>query len=143
MYIDDYNIVHTPYTAKVSSTTIGGQWNSASTWLNGNVPVENQTVEIVAGATVTLDGHITDRNSNTIVNGTLNCSSYNISGSGNFVLSAYATLLIGSENGISLTSTTGNIQVTGIRAFNQFANYIYSGSTTQNTGNGLPASVKI
>ncbi len=142
MYIDDYNIVHTPYTAKVSSTTIGGQWNSASTWLNGNVPVENQTVEIVAGATVTLDGHITDRNSNTIVNGTLNCSSYNISGSGNFVLSAYATLLIGSENGISLTSTTGNIQVTGIRAFNQFANYIYSGSTTQNTGNGLPASVK-
>ena len=142
MYIDDYNIVHTPFTSKVTSTATGGAWNLTSTWINGNIPIDNQTVEIVTGATVTLDGNITNRNSSTLVGGTLNCGTYTISGSGNFVLSADATLLIGSENGISLTGATGNIQVTGIRAFNQFANYIYSGSTDQITGNGLPAYVK-
>ena len=54
MYIDDYNIVHTPYTSKISSTPAGGNWNSDSTWVGNNVPNQNAVVEIVSGATVYL-----------------------------------------------------------------------------------------
>jgi hypothetical protein len=141
MYIDDYNILHTPYTTKVSSTPAGGNWNSNSTWVGNNVPNQNAVVEIVSGATVTLTG---DRNRNalTIVKGTLNCGTFNITGSGSFVISSNATLQIGSTSGITLSGATGNIRVTGTRSFNQFANYIYNGSSAQVTGNGLPAAVK-
>ena len=141
MYIDDYNIVYIPYTSKVSSTPAGGNWNSNSTWVGNNVPNQNAVVEIVSGATVNLTG---DRNRNaiTIIKGTLNCNQYNITGNGDFVLTSDATLQIGSASGISLTGTSGNIRNTGTRYFNQYANYVYNGSSAQFTGNGLPFSVK-
>ena len=141
MYIDDYNIVYIPYTSKVSSTPAGGNWNSNSTWVGNNVPNQNAVVEIVSGATVNLTG---DRNRNaiTIIKGTLNCNQYNITGNGDFVLTSDATLQIGSASGISLTGTSGNIRNTGTRYFNQYANYVYNGSSAQFTGNGLPFSLK-
>jgi hypothetical protein len=141
MYVDDYNITHTTYTTKVTSTPTGGNWNSGSTWVGNNVPNQNAVVEIVSGATVNLTANRT-RNALTIVKGTLNCGTFNITGSGSFVISSDATLQIGSTSGISLSGTTGNIRVTGTRSFNQFANYIYNGSSAQVTGNGLPAAVK-
>ena len=141
MYIDDYNIVYIPYTSIVSSTPTGGNWNSNNTWVGNNIPNQNTVVEIVSGATVTLTA---DRNRNaiTIVKGTLNCSQYNITGNGDFVLTSDATLQIGSISGISLTGTSGNIRSTGVRYFNQFANYVYNGSAAQITGTGLPFLVK-
>jgi hypothetical protein len=141
MYIDDYNITHTPYTAKVSSKPTGGNWSSGSTWVGDTVPNQNTVAEIVYGSTVYLTAN-RNRNARTIVRGTLNCGTFNITGNGDFVLSSNATLQIGSALGISLTGATGNIRATGTRIFNSHANYIYTGSATQITGNGLPASIK-
>ncbi|MCC6254709.1 MAG: T9SS type A sorting domain-containing protein [Ignavibacteriaceae bacterium] len=142
MYVDDYNIVQLPSTNKILSTTTGGNWSTGSTWIGGNVPNQNQSVEIVAGATVNLTANITNRNSSTIVNGTLVCANYYLSGSGDFSLGGGGTLQIGSADGISISGASGNIQMTGTRTFNQYANYVFNGNTAQVTGNGLPASVK-
>ena len=143
MYIDDYCIVYTPMNSnKITSTPTGGNWSSGTTWVGGNVPAQNRDVEIVSGATVYLSNNITNRNRNTIVNGTLNCGTFRIAGSGSFTLSSNATLQIGSSSGITTTGLVGNIQVSGSRTFNQDANYIYNGSSAQVTGNGLPTSVK-
>ncbi len=143
MYIDDYNIVRTnSVTNKISSTPTGGNWIDPATWVGAVVPAENRSVEIVAGSTVTLTTNINDRNVSTFVNGTLVCGNYILSGTGDFVLSGSGTLQIGSADGISISGATGNIQMTGTRTFNQYANYVFNGVTAQVTGNGLPASVK-
>jgi hypothetical protein len=142
MYIDDYNIVQIPSSNKILSTPTGGNWSSNSTWVGGNVPGQNQSVEIARGATVTLTGNITNRNSSTIVNGTLVCENYYLSGTGDFLLGGSGTLKIGSANGITTVDSKGNVQMTGTRTFNQYANYIYNGGTAQVTGDGLPSSVK-
>ncbi len=67
-----------------------------------------------------------------------------VSGTGSFTLLPGATLGITSPYGIT-TNTTGatggNIQVTGTRLFDAGANYIYNGSSSQSTGNGLPGRV--
>jgi hypothetical protein len=63
---------------------------------------------------------------------------------GTFTLSSSATLGITDLYGITTStngSSGGNIRVTGIRNFDTGANYIYNGSTNQNTGNGLPLKV--
>ena len=140
MYVDDYNIVHTQFTAKIVSTSTGGNWNVASTWVGNKVPVSSDVVEVVSGSTVTLTNSPT-RNAQTIVNGTLICNNRNLTGTGSFILSAGATLQIGSNAGITTTGNTGNIRVTGTRVFSPFANYIYNGTAAQVTGNGLPSAV--
>lgn len=58
-----------------------------------------------------------------------------------FTLSSGATLGITSTDGISSAGATGNIQVSGTRTFSTGANYIYNGTSAQNTGNGLPATI--
>jgi len=140
MYIDDYSIVHTSFTTKIVSTATGGNWNSRSSWVGNRVPASGDLAEIVSGSTVTLIIN-QQRNAQTIVNGTLICNNSNLTGSGSFILSAGATLQIGSANGITASGTTGNIRVTGTRTFSPFANYIYNGTAAQVTGNGLPANV--
>jgi len=143
MFIDDYNIVQISSAAnKIISTTTGGNWNDGTTWVGGIVPPQDRVAEILTGAVVTLTSSITDRNNNTIVNGTLICGNNSIGGSGHFLLGGGATLQIGSQDGISLSGSTGNIKVTGTRTFSSYANYIYNGATSQVTGNGLPSSVK-
>ena len=142
MYIDDYNIVQLTSSNKILSTVTGGNWNSAATWVGGVIPGQTNTVEIVAGATVTLDGNIVDRNLTTIVNGTLICGSYNISGSGDFSLGGGGTMQIGSPEGITSSGPTSNIQTSGARTYSQFANYIYNSTSPQVTGNALPSTLK-
>jgi hypothetical protein len=66
--------------------------------------------------------------------GRLNCSTYVISGTADFVLADGGTLGIGSTGGIASSGATGNIQTTG-RIFSSAANYIYNGSGNQITGN--------
>ena len=72
--------------------------------------------------------------------GTGSSPSYISGSNGTFTLSPGATLGITDFYGITFTSGPqgGNIRVTGIRTFNTDANYIYNGSTNQNTGYGLP-----
>ena len=142
MYIDDYNIVQMTSSNKIISTSTGGNWSSRSTWVGNRIPGQNNSVEIVAGATVTFTANITNRNSSTIVNGTLICGAYFISGTGDFYLGSSGTLQIGSPDGIAASGAAGNIRMTGARTFSQFANYVFNGSSTQVTGNGLPATVK-
>ena len=74
------------------------------------------------------------------IDGTFNSGANVVSGTGNFVLSAGATLGIGSMAGISATGATGNIQTTG-RTFSGTANYSYTGAGSQSSGNGLPATI--
>lgn len=73
--------------------------------------------------------------------GTLNLGNYVLSGSVNFTHSANANLIIGSADGITSSGSSGNIQVSGTRSFSTSGNYSYTGSSEQNTGNGLPATI--
>lgn len=70
-----------------------------------------------------------------------------ISGGGTFTLSSGATLGISSPNGITISALSGNIQVTGTRTYSSGAKYIYNGTATQVTGDGLtqntPANLTI
>ncbi|MFZ1517601.1 MAG: T9SS type A sorting domain-containing protein [Ignavibacteriaceae bacterium] len=142
MYIDNYNIIQIPSaTNKIISTALGGNWNDGNTWVGGSVPENNRVVEIVAGATVTLIANVTNRNANTIVNGTLVSGNYSIGGSGNFLLGGGATLQIGAANGISGSGATGNILMSGSRNFSPYATYIYNGISAQVTGSGLPSNI--
>jgi len=64
-----------------------------------------------------------------------------LTGSGNFTLNANAGLWITSPDGISLSGSTGNIQVTGSRNYSSGGRYSYIGNCPQITGDGLPLSV--
>lgn len=85
--------------------------------------------------------------SNTI-NFTVNSNAYlqmaaentTVGGAGTFTLNSGAKLGIRSAAGISSSGATGNIRVTGTRSFNTAADYLYNGTVTQVTGNGLPST---
>ena len=62
-----------------------------------------------------------------------------ITGGGSFTLNSGSTLNIKSADGITTSGANGNILVTGARAYDSKANYIYSGAN-QTTGNGLTAA---
>ena len=66
-----------------------------------------------------------------------------ITGGGNFVLAAGATLAVKDASGITSSSsdTNGFIRVYGTRSFSAGANYIYNGTLAQLTGAGLPATI--
>lgn len=63
-----------------------------------------------------------------------------VTGSGTFTLQNGSTLGITSPAGITASGAAGNIQTTG-RSFSPDASYIYNGTGTQNTGDGLPPTV--
>jgi hypothetical protein len=73
---------------------------------------------------------------------TLSMGSQIMASTGDFTLMDGATLMIGSANGITSSGSSGNIQVTGTRIYGSDASYIYNGTVEQNTGSGLPATVK-
>ncbi len=95
-------------------------------------------LQIASGAIVTMISNKTVNGTNndfTVTNGgRLDCSTFVLSGSADFVLAAGGTLGIGSANGINTTVASGNIQVTGYRYYSSDANYIYNGSANQSTG---------
>jgi hypothetical protein len=75
------------------------------------------------------------------VNGELDFSGKAVTGTGNFTLACGGTLKIDSDDGITSSGAAGNVQVSGTRTYCSSAEYHYTGSSLQNTGNGLPASV--
>jgi CSLREA domain-containing protein len=120
-------------TGKTFTQSVGTLTNTNINWL------------VNSGASITLANNLPIASSRTAtVNGTLNCGANLVTGAGGFTLSSGGTLGIGDPNGITAsdtTSTGGNIRVSGARSFSTGANYTYSGSTPQVTGNGLPSTI--
>jgi hypothetical protein len=90
---------------------------------------------LTLGSAITLTGTI-----NVNSGGTLNCSTYILSGTaGIFNLNSGGKLMIGSPLGITTQGTaSGNIQTTGTRTYNTAGKYVYNGTASQVTGNALP-----
>jgi hypothetical protein len=65
-----------------------------------------------------------------------------VNGGGSFTVTNGGKLGITSTAGITSSGATGNIRVTGTRTFNTGADYEYNGTSTQTSGNGLPATVR-
>jgi hypothetical protein len=68
----------------------------------------------------------------------------NVSGVGNFEVTAAATLKYGSANGIKTSGTStsdGNIRITGTRTLPTTASYGFVGNGAMVSGNGLPSSM--
>jgi hypothetical protein len=100
------------------------------------VTIDQTTVD--AGGSLILNANLTLANgagTDLIINGTVACGSYTVSGSGaSFALNADATIKSGNANGLS-----GSI--TCPASFSTEANYVFNGNTTQNTS-GMPSTVK-
>lgn len=105
--------------------------------------------EIASNAVITLandltiPGPLTTGNvlSNIVVKGVLKPETFNVKGNGNFALDNGGTLFISSAAGINQAGSLGHIQVAGARSYSSLANYYYNGTTAQNSGTGIPASV--
>jgi hypothetical protein len=105
-----------------------------------SLTIDSSAALLVApGQTATLAGTIRV-NGTFAVSGTLLCNTHVINGKGIFILNAGASLNIGSSAGISSKDATGNIQ-TATRQFNPGANYTFSSTLAQSTGDGLPANL--
>jgi hypothetical protein len=128
----------------------GGTFNGLVT-LNGGA---SQTISITSatatttflqyninsGSTTALLSNLPSSFVNILAGGTLNCGTFLIQDSN--TISSFTnngTLGIGSPNGItSGTTLSGNVQGTGTRTYTASSNYVYNGSNSQVTGNGLP-----
>ncbi len=98
--------------------------------------------EVSAGKQLSLSNNLSLGTGRTLtVAGALLCGTSLISGSGSFILADGATLGIGTPAGITLSGPTGNIQVAGVRTFSSQANFVYNGTSPQESGTGLPATV--
>ncbi len=75
------------------------------------------------------------------LDGTLYTSTNAITGTTAFTVSPTAKLYIGSPNGITASAASGNIQCIGTRTYNSAAAYHYNGTSSQVTGDGLPANI--
>lgn len=139
-----------------------GDWNTASSWSiqshtgtaanstpnaqNGDkVQIGNShTISITTEEDISMMDEVIIENTGVLeVNnrGTLILNDFVINGNGTFSVANGGTLDIGSPDGITAEGTsTGNIQTTQ-RNYSTQANYIYSGSNAQHTGNGLPQQV--
>jgi hypothetical protein len=98
----------------------------------------NTTQTYTSGGTVTNTINFTVSNGAKLAMGT---SLLGGTSDGSFTLAVGGTLEIGDPAGITTAGASGNIRVTGGRAYNLAANYIYNGADGQVTGNGLPATV--
>ena len=109
------------------------QWNRVNFIVGTGKTVTLNTAFPTGGSTTTASN---------VVNGTLLCNGFNVTGNNAFFLNPGGTLGITSASGITSTAATGNIQVVGTRTFATGANYIYSGSAASAvTGNQLPTTV--
>lgn len=135
----------------------GGQLTMASGTGSGSGTINiNRHFQLTAG-TITETGSLGSGNFNFVgttqatfensgsISGNINFSVANgkrldlgtsaIAGDGSFTLVGGGTLGVGSPAGLSITSSTGNIQVTGSRTFAATSNIIYNGTSAQSLGN--------
>ena len=98
------------------------------------------SITVLNGGVGTLQGPVTVNTSVTVQSGgALSTNCQPLTGAGSFTLAAGGTLIICDPAGISASGSTGAIQTTGARSFSPGANYVYSGSSAQVTGSGLPS----
>lgn len=137
-----------------------GNWASNSTWsrtghagtaatsnpgnTNGATIIvgDGDVVTIASSTSIIGQQSVEVKSSSKLVVGTggiLTTGPKNITGLGTFQVTT-GTLQIGSNNGISSSGATGNIQTT-TRLFGNSGSYVYNGSSSQITGTGLPTSV--
>ena len=137
--------------------TIGGAWTitgatskiqvgDGTAAINFTIPstLTATNMDIMNNATVTLGTAVTLTGTINVNNGgTLNCSTYIVSGTaGVFNLNSGGKLMIGSPLGITTTGTaSGNIQTTGTRTYNGGAKFVYNGVAAQVTGNAFPGTL--
>lgn len=140
-----------------------GNFNNANTWSTASyanaqvasrAPGLNDNVYIGDGKTVTLTANYAINGSRTLIvekkgpsglEGRLNTSTFQVSGTGTFRLDSGATLDIGSSAGITTAGATGNI-ITTTRQYNgqyshNYGNFIYSASANCTAGDGLPLTM--
>lgn len=115
--------------------------NSNQTLAAGNYG----NITVNGGATLSLSGNIKLFGNLTVnSNAVLDCGNYTVSSAGNFKskfdMQNGATIKIGHAQGISQLPNTGAIQ-TCFRNFSTLGNYIYNGSSAQNTGDALPSTI--
>ncbi len=105
--------------------------------LYNNITVTNTGVASLTGVVVVNGAFVVQSG------GTLYTRCLVTTGPGSFTLADEATLVICNEDGISaLPATTGGVQVTGGRSFSSGARYVYFSDFAQQTGTGLPATVR-
>lgn len=114
-----------------------------NTLANGGIYFNGAGTQVYTSGSGTLSGAVNfqvgyDGALPTLQMGTVEAPAIISSGStGSFTILDGAALGITSADGISSSGATGNIQVTGTRTFSSAADYIYNGTTSQTTGNGL------
>jgi fibronectin-binding autotransporter adhesin len=101
--------------------------------------VVNFTIANTGSAKLTLGADLTVSNATVATSGGLSCGT-NIIRGGSFALQANARFGIGSPDGITTNSASGNIQ-TSTRTYAAGARFCYDGSVAQVTGDGLPLPV--
>ena len=116
-----------------------GNFSNASTWEYANgadyiaatiAPTSSNSINIPSGKTVTMDTDFVVNSGKTFTvatSGTIDVSTYVVSGSGSFIVSSGATLKTGNATGISGSITTTST------SFNPAANYTFNGSISQTT----------
>lgn len=101
------------------------------------------SITVMSTGSGTLQGPVQVNTSVTVQSGArLDTNCQPLTGSGSFTVADGGTLGICDAAGIAATGSTGAIQVTGPRSFSAAASYVYSGTTAQVTGPGLPSQVR-
>lgn len=111
---------------ETSSSTCNFKFNGSSTqsFVKSGGTISNTiNFEVVSGAVVDFG--------TSVLNGS----------NGTFILGSGAGIYTAHAQGLSATTATGSVQVTGARTFNAGANYTYTGTEAQVTGIGLPAAI--
>jgi hypothetical protein len=159
-------VTRTNGSAKINFNGTSTQYFTSS---NTSESSNNVSIEVASGSSLVLASNMKvlgDTATKFRVYGSLDMSTYNIVNNFYFNLSGTGTLIsgtgaistydatlakfeissggiffIGSSLGITNSGSTGNVQVNGTRTYVANAKYIYSGTSAQNTGNGLPTSI--
>ena len=107
-----------------------------------NITITNTGVAAFNGP-IQVNGILTLQTGGTLsIQGVLATSCLPVTGPGSFVMQPGSTLRICSSDGISVTGSTGAIQLTGTRTFASDASYVYNGGEAQTSGAGLPSQVR-
>jgi hypothetical protein len=115
--------------------TVTEDISSPNLFVTGQVTVNDaKSLSVVSGKTVD-------------VSGTLKFLAESfVSGAGNLKINTDATLEIGSINGISSGTSSGNIRVSGTRTYGTLGSgalsYVFNANSNQSIGNGMPLNAK-
>jgi hypothetical protein len=134
---------NTTTASTINFTGSGAQFTNAgtltSTYINYNVN-NGASLALNNNLTVSSGRTLTVQNGGTLTLGTYSAAKI-VNGTGNFTLASGGTLIISDPYGIltgtSTGSTSGAVQVTGTRSYNNGGNYIYNAAVAQATGTGL------